>query len=121
MLDQVQHLNSTPLLVARVEASDAAHLRDMGDWLRNKLDSAIIVLGAVLDERPHLLSVITSDLVQQGYHAGNLVKVLADIVGGGGGGRANMAQAGGRDASKLDEALSRVPVLVADQHAKVKP
>lgn len=120
LLGEIQQLDGVSLLAARVEAADANGLREMGDWLRDKLGSGVIVLGAVLDEKPQLLTMITSDLVKQGYHAGNLVKSLAQIVGGGGGGRPDMAQAGGRDASKLKDALESVPQLVVEQGAKVK-
>jgi alanyl-tRNA synthetase len=61
------------------------------------------------------LAVVTPDLVKQGYHAGNLVKSLAQVVGGGGGGRPDMAQAGGRDTGKLDEALAQVEALLKEQ------
>jgi alanyl-tRNA synthetase len=115
LLGQVQHVNGAPLLVARVEASDAQALRAMGDWLRDKLGSAVIVLGSAGDGKPQLLAVVTPDLVTKGYHAGNLVKALAPIVGGGGGGRPDMAQAGGRDESKLDDALAQAPAIVARQ------
>ncbi len=115
LLDQVQRENGVALLAARVDAPDMAHLREMGDWLRAKLGSGIVVLGTVVDDKPQLLTMVTPDLVQQGYHAGNLVKVLAQIVGGGGGGRPDMAQAGGRDVSKLDTALTQVRSLVRQQ------
>jgi alanyl-tRNA synthetase len=90
----------------------------MGDWLRDKLGSGVIVLGAASGGKPQLLVMVTPDLVKQGYHAGNLVKALAPIVGGGGGGRPDMAQAGGRDESKLDEALEQVGALVQQQGRK---
>ncbi len=118
LLGQVQQENGVALVTARVEATDATHLREMGDWLRDKLGSGIVVLGTVMGEKPQLISMVTSDLVKQGYHAGNLVKALAQVVGGGGGGRPDMAQAGGRDVSKLDEALARVGALVAEQGKK---
>jgi alanyl-tRNA synthetase len=114
--DQVRHEQGVPLLVSRVRANDASRLREMGDWLRDKLGSAIIVLGAIIEARPHLLAMITPDLVKQGYHAGNLIKSLAPIVGGGGGGRADMAQAGGREPEKLDTALARVSALIAEHN-----
>jgi alanyl-tRNA synthetase len=98
-----------------VEATDAAQLREMGDWLRDKLGSGVVVLGAALGEKPQILAVVTPDLVKQRYHAGNLVKALAQIVGGGGGGRPDMAQAGGRDLAKLDEALAQVGRLIGEQ------
>lgn len=118
LLGQVQRENGVPLLAVRVDAADATHLREMGDWLRDKLGSGIIVLGTVMGDKPQLLGIVTPDLVKQGYHAGNLVKALAQIVGGGGGGRPDMAQAGGRDVGKLDEALARVAGLVGEQGAQ---
>lgn len=113
LLDRVQQANGVKLLTARVAADEATQLREMGDWLRDKLGSAVIVLGSVINDKPQLLAVVTQDLVQQGYHAGNLVRALAQLVGGGGGGRPDMAQAGGRDASQLDTALARVPEFLA--------
>jgi alanyl-tRNA synthetase len=115
MLGQVRQANGMAYLAARVEAPDAARLREMGDWLRDKLGSGVVVLGAVMGDKPQILAVVTPDLVKQGYHAGNLVKALAQIVGGGGGGRPDMAQAGGRDAAKLEEALAQVGRLIAEQ------
>jgi alanyl-tRNA synthetase len=112
LLDQVQSVGDAPVLAAQVAADDANRLRDMGDWLRDKLGSGVVVLGAVIGERPQLLVMVTPDLVQRGYHAGNLVKALAPLVGGGGGGRPEMAQAGGKDAGKLPAALAQVPTLV---------
>jgi alanyl-tRNA synthetase len=118
LLAQVQRDNGVALLTARVEASDATRLREMGDWLRDKIGSGVVVLGAVLGDKPQLLTIVTSDLVKQGYHAGNLVKELARIVGGGGGGRPDMAQAGGRDVSKLDAALAHARELVRAHGAR---
>ncbi len=115
LLDQVRRDNGAPVLAAQVEVSDTARLREMGDWLRDKLGSAVIVLGAVVGDKPQLLAMVTPDLVSQGYHAGNLVKALAAVVGGGGGGRPDMAQAGGKDVSKLAEAIAKAPELVAAQ------
>ncbi len=113
LLDQVQQVGTTPVLAAQVTADDANRLREMGDWLRDKLGSGVIVLGAAIGERPQLLVMVTPDMVKRGYHAGNLVKTLAPLVGGGGGGRPEMAQAGGKDVSKLPAALAQVPELVA--------
>jgi alanyl-tRNA synthetase len=72
----------------------------------------------VIADKPQLLTMVTPDLVGLGYHAGNLVKVLAGIVGGGGGGRPEMAQAGGRDAAKLPEAIAQAPALAAAQRKR---
>jgi alanyl-tRNA synthetase len=115
LLGQVRQQNGASYLAARVEAPDTARLREMGDWLRDKIGSGLVVLGAVLGDKPQILAVVTPDLVKRGYHAGNMVKALAQIMGGGGGGRPDMAQAGGRDVSKLDEALAQVERLVGEQ------
>jgi alanyl-tRNA synthetase len=120
LLERTQQVDGVTLLATRVEVSEVTHLREMGDWLRDKLGSVVLVLGAVANEKPHLLAMITPDLVKQGYHAGNLVRALAQIVGGGGGGRPDMAQAGGRDPDKLGEALAQVPRLLAEQGNKAQ-
>ncbi len=118
LLGQVQRHDGVPFVAARVEAPDPARLREQGDWLRDKIGSGVVVLGALIGEKPQILAVVTPDLVKRGLHAGNIVKALAQIMGGGGGGRPDMAQAGGRDAAKLDEALAQVACLVAEQGAK---
>ena len=115
LLGQIRQQDGVAYLAARVDAPDAARLREMGDWLRDKIGSGVVVLGTIAGEKPQILAVVTPDLVKRGYHAGNLVKALAQIMGGGGGGRPDMAQAGGRDAGKLDEALGRVGELVGAQ------
>jgi alanyl-tRNA synthetase len=80
-------------------------LREAGDWLKNDVKSGVVALGAVLEGRPTMLIMATADIVAQGFHAGNVVKEAAKVMGGGGGGRPEMAQAGGRDAGKLRDAL----------------
>ncbi len=115
LLDQARALNGVTVLSAAVEASDAEGMREMADWLRDRLGSGVIVLGSVIADKPFLVATVTPDLVAKGYHAGTLVKQVASLVGGGGGGRPNMATAGGRDASKLDEALARVAEFVQEQ------
>jgi alanyl-tRNA synthetase len=72
----------------------------------------VALLASDLDGKPVLLAAVTDDLVKRGLHAGNLVKQVAQVVGGGGGGRPTLAQAGGKDASKLTEALDQVPVYI---------
>lgn len=118
LLDRVRRDNGVAYLAARVEADDVARLRELGDMLRDKIGSGVVVLGAVLNDKPQILAMVTRDLQGQGYHAGNLVKTLAAVVGGGGGGRADIAQAGGRDVSKLDEALAQVGQALAEQGGK---
>jgi alanyl-tRNA synthetase len=104
LIDTAERIDGASLIVARVPASSADAMREMGDLLREKLGSAVIVLGAVMDDRPSFMAMSTKDLAQR-VHAGNLIKQVAAVAGGGGGGRPEMAQAGGKDASKLDEAL----------------
>jgi alanyl-tRNA synthetase len=114
LLGQVQEVDGVQVLAARVQASDVDTLREMTDWLRNRLGSAAIVLGAVIDQKPNFVAAITPDLFERGLKAGNLVKRVAQVVGGGGGGRPTLAQAGGRDPNRLDEALELVPRAVGE-------
>ncbi len=88
-------------------------LKRVGDALRAKLQSGVGVLGTVIDEKAQLVCVVTDDLVAgKKLNAGKIVGELAKIVGGGGGGRPHMATAGGKDVSRLDEALAELPALV---------
>ena len=114
LLQQVQEVAGVQVLAARVQATDMDTLREMTDWFRNQLGSVVIVLGAVIDDKPNFVAAITPDLVERGLKAGDLVKQVARVVGGGGGGRPTLAQAGGRDPDRLDEALAVVDVVVAD-------
>jgi alanyl-tRNA synthetase len=114
LLSQVQDVDGVPLLAVQVEATNMDTLREMTDWFRDRLPSGVIVLGAVMDDKPGLVAAVTPDLVERGLHAGQLVKATAQIVGGGGGGKSTIAQAGGRDASKLREALDAVGNLVRE-------
>jgi alanyl-tRNA synthetase len=112
LLSQVQDVNGVRVLSAQVEAANVAMLREISDWFRDRLGSGVIVLGAILSGKPSFVAAVTPDLVERGLHAGTLVKAVAQEVGGSGGGRPTMAQAGGRDTSHLIEALSHVPGLV---------
>jgi len=112
LLAQVQEVNGITLLTARIRPFPQQVLREMGDLLRDKLKSAVIVLGTVYQDRPAFLTVVTSDLVEKGYNAGDIVKQVAKVTGGGGGGKATMAQAGGRNKAKLDEALELVKSII---------
>jgi alanyl-tRNA synthetase len=89
----------------------------MTDWFRDRLGSAVIVLGTVLSGRPALVAAVTQDLVDRGIDAGALVRDMAATVGGGGGGRPTLAQAGGRDAERLNDALGRAAGLVEEMLA----
>jgi alanyl-tRNA synthetase len=118
LLDDVIEIEGLPVLAAQVNAPDADTLREMADWFRDKMQGGVIVLGTAAGGRPLLIAATTKDVVnKRGVHAGNLVRELAKMVGGGGGGRPDMAQAGGRDADKLPAALAKVPELLKAQIA----
>ncbi|HEY63337.1 MAG TPA: alanine--tRNA ligase [Caldilineae bacterium] len=113
LLQQVQDIEGVKVLAASVDAEDMETMRRMSDWFRERLGSGVIVLGAAIRNRPSFVAAVTPDLVERGFHAGQLVKVVAEAVGGGGGGRPTLAQAGGRDLSRMNEALKLVPQWVA--------
>ncbi|MGC8228575.1 alanine--tRNA ligase [Pseudobacillus badius] len=108
LLDRVQEANEVKFLAARVQATDMNNLRSMTDELKQKLSSGIIVLAASTGDKVNIVAAVTKDLVEKGYHAGKLVKEVATRCGGGGGGRPDMAQAGGKDPEKIEEALNFV-------------
>ncbi len=105
-------VNGVNILAEYVPGARLEVLRDMSDYLRNVLKSAVIVLATVQDDKPAFLSAVTDDLVKKGYNAGNIVKKVAQVTGGSGGGKPNLAQAGGKDKSKIEEALALVKTLV---------
>ena len=96
----------------RTSANNADGMREMGDFLRDKLSSCVVTLGALAEGSPILVTMVTPDLVERGLNAGNIARDAAKLMGGGGGGRPEMAQAGGRQPEKLDDALAAVPGLV---------
>ena len=112
LLESRREVDGVSVLSAKVSASSVDALREMGDWLRDKMGSGVVVLGSVVDGRPVLVSMVTADLVADGIDASKLAKGAAKAIGGGGGGRPDIAQAGGRKPDKLDEALGLVPGLV---------
>ncbi|WP_028391907.1 alanine--tRNA ligase [Bacillus cihuensis] len=108
LVSQVKEVNGVKILTANVQATDMNNLRTMADELKQKLESVIIVLGSAQGDKVNLIAAVTKDYIDQGYHAGKLLKEVAAICGGGGGGRPDMAQAGGKNPAKLNEALSFV-------------
>ena len=115
LLDSAQDVDGVAVLSVRTSVSNADSLREMGDYLRDKLGSGVVVLGSVINDRPMLVAMVTNDLIEaRGLNAAEIARGAARAVGGGGGGRAEVAQAGGRDASKLDDALALVPGLVRE-------
>lgn len=113
MLGKMQTVGGVPLLVARFEGADMDSLRYLADRFRERVGSGVAMLAAVKDDRPVLTAVVTKDLLGRGLNAGNLVREAAKIVGGGGGGRPDLAQAGGKDVTKLGEALAMIPKWLA--------
>jgi len=111
MLARVVEVDGVKVLALRLDDCDAAHLRNTADSLKGKLKSGVIVLGGVSNGKVLLIASVTKDLTKK-VHAGNLVKEVAKLVGGGGGGRPDMAQAGGQNASELPRALEAVPGTV---------
>ena len=101
LLASKQEVNGVTVLAARTPASSAESLREVGDWLREKLGSGVVVLGTVLDNRPVLVAMVTPDLVKSGIDASEIARGAAKVIDGGGGGRPDVAQAGGRRTDKL--------------------
>ena len=114
LLERVVVIDGVQLVAARTSATGPEGMREMGDFLKAKLSSVAIVLGAVVEGNPLLVTMVTQDLVDKGLHAGNLARETAKVMGGGGGGRPDMAQAGGRQPEKLDQALQGVGGLVRE-------
>jgi len=115
LLTQAETVKGVSVLVAKTSVSNMDALRHMGDVLREKLGSGVIVLAAVWDDKPSFLAMVTPDLVSWGLNAGDIVKKVAQATGGSGGGRPQLGQGGGRDKDKLDEALKLVARLVEEK------
>ncbi|MFC1992814.1 alanine--tRNA ligase [Chloroflexota bacterium] len=112
LLAQAEEISGVTVLITRVPSSRIEILREMSDMLRERLKSAVIVLGTVHEGKPVFLAAVTPDLVAKGYNAGDIVKQVAEVTGGGGGGKATLAQAGGKHKDKLEEALSLAKKLI---------
>ncbi|MGD0274980.1 MAG: alanine--tRNA ligase [Syntrophales bacterium] len=111
ILDRAMEIKGVKVLAVKVDASDVKSLRDFGDKVRDKLGSGVILLGSAAGDKAMLLCLVTKDLTGR-YHAGNIIKAIAPIVGGSGGGRPDLAQAGGPKVDALDEALRRLAALI---------
>jgi len=115
LTEQVKQAGGVTFLSARVPPLTKSVLREMGDILRSKLKSAVIVLATVYNNNPSFLAMVTPDLVARGFYANDIIEKVAKVVGGSGGGKAEMAQAGGKDATRLDEALDSVESIIAEK------
>ena len=114
-MNQVKEIKGLKLLAAKVEGVDMNGLRDLGDQLKEKLGEGVVVLASVNEGKVCLMATATEGAQKKGAHAGNLIKAIATIVGGGGGGRPNMAQAGGKNPAGVDEAIVKAAEVLADQ------
>jgi alanyl-tRNA synthetase len=114
LIGKTRSVAGVPLLSARVSAPSIDVLRQMTDWARDRLGSGVVVLGTVVSGRPILVAAVTPDLIERGADAATLVRGMAKLVKGGGGGKPALAQAGGRDAERLDDALGTADALVAE-------
>jgi alanyl-tRNA synthetase len=115
LVEQSVSVDGAQVLATRVPAQDRETMLQIGDRLRDKLKSGVIVLASEIDAQPALLAMVTKDQVGRGLSAGKLIQEIAPIVGGRGGGRPELAQGGGTDVSKLDDALASVATIVKRQ------
>ena len=115
VMNQIVDVKGVKLLAAKVEGVDMNGLRDLGDQLKEKIGEGVVVLAAVNGGKVNLLAMATDAAQKAGAHAGNLIKGVAAIVGGGGGGRPNMAQAGGKNPEKADEAVKAAAEILEQQ------
>ena len=115
VMNQVKDVKGVKLLAARADGVDMNGLRELGDQMKEKLGEGVILLASEKDGRVNLVAMATDGAMAKGAHAGNLIKGVASLVGGGGGGRANMAQAGGKNPAGIDEAIGRSPQVLEGQ------
>jgi alanyl-tRNA synthetase len=115
ILSKTVEVKGVKVITARMDDLDMDGLRNMGDTLKDKLGSGVVVLATGKDGKVNFITTATKDVVGKGIHAGNIIREVAKTAGGGGGGRPDMAQAGGKDVSKIDQALSIVVELVEKQ------
>ncbi|MGN1166189.1 MAG: alanine--tRNA ligase [Lachnospiraceae bacterium] len=115
VMDQVVEVKGVKLLAAKMEGVDMNGLRDLGDQLKDKLGEGVIVLASSTGGKVSLMAMATKGAVDKGAHAGNLIKEIAGLVGGGGGGRPNMAQAGGKNPDGIDAAIAKAKEVLEKQ------
>ncbi len=117
LVDAAREVDGTAYIATRVEAEDRATMLEIGDRLRDRLRSGVVVVGAEVDGAPAFVAMVTSDAVGRGVHAGQIIQSIAPIVGGRGGGRPEVAQGGGSDLGRLNEALEAVEDAIRQQVA----
>ncbi len=117
VMNQIEEIAGIKLLAVKVDGVDMNGLRNLGDQLKDQLGEGVIVIASAQDGKVNLLAMATDGAMAKGAHAGNIIKGIAAIVGGGGGGRPNMAQAGGKLPEKIDEALESAKKVLSEQIA----
>jgi len=117
IMSQVKEVNGIKVLAARVPEADMNALRNLGDQMKEKLGESVILLVSAIDGKVSLVTMATDGAMAKGAHAGNLIKEVAVLVGGGGGGRPNMAQAGGKNPDGMDAAVEKAYIVVETQLA----
>ena len=117
VMNQMQEIAGVKLLAAQLDGVDMNALRDLGDQMKAKLGEGVIVLASGNDGKVSLMVTATEEAMKKGAHAGNLIKAIAGCVGGGGGGRPNMAQAGGKNPADIPDALKKAAEVLAGQLA----
>ena len=115
VMDQVVEVKGVKLLATSVAGVDMNGLRELGDQLKEKLGEGVVVLASDCDGKVNLIAMVTDDVMKKGAHAGNLIKGIAALVGGGGGGRPNMAQAGGKNPAGIPDAIAKVAEVLEAQ------
>jgi len=111
LLARIQSVDGASFLITQVDGVDGKQLRDIADQVKEKLGSGVVVLASAGEANVNLVASVSQDLTKK-FHAGNIIKELAAMVGGGGGGRPDFAQAGGKEPAKIDAALKRAEELV---------
>ena len=114
-MNQVVEVKGVKLLATSVEGVDMNGLRDLGDQLKEKLGEGVVVIASSANDKVNLIAMATDGAMKQGAHAGNLIKGIAALVGGGGGGRPNMAQAGGKNPAGIPDAVAKVAEVLSEQ------
>ncbi len=115
VMSQVKELNGLKVLAAQVEGVDMNGLRNLGDQLKDKLGDGVVLLASASEGKVNLMATATDEAQKKGAHAGNLIKAVAGLVGGGGGGRPGMAQAGGKNPAGIGEALAKALEVIEEQ------
>lgn len=113
--NDIKEVNGVKVIATKVSGVDMNGLRDLGDQLKTKIESGVVVIASETDGKVNLIAMVTDDAIKKGAHAGNLIKEISGLVGGGGGGRPNTAQAGGKNPAGIDECLVKAVSVIESQ------